>query len=206
MMLASRSARAKHSAFLGKSHGIRNLPRSSTFLESYRVLCRLWFIFHHLRKKRRRSWNLRLKNPPSKHLVFEEPELDKQELSKMEVGKPRVEKQEVEFDLTSSEDDSSYFLGSNAFTISLSSATSGEIPEVETVLKLKVISSDCWNNNCILITLGGCLEQLSHSTLIGHRNYGWRSSSRLNSSILCFECLRLRPFRFGFVDGFGFEE
>nr|GEY87456.1 hypothetical protein [Tanacetum cinerariifolium] len=116
------------------------------------VLCRLWFIFHHLRKKRRRRWNLRLKNPPSKHLVFEEPELDKQklgklevgkpgvdkqepeldkqELGKLEVGKPRVDKQEenqgVEFDLTSSKDDRS-----NGFTISLSSAASGEIPKVE---------------------------------------------------------------------------
>nr|GFA22172.1 hypothetical protein [Tanacetum cinerariifolium] len=37
------------------------------------------------------------------------------------------ENQEDEFDLTSSEDDS----WSNAFTISLSSATSGEIPEVD---------------------------------------------------------------------------
>nr|GFD40792.1 hypothetical protein [Tanacetum cinerariifolium] len=50
------------------------------------------------------------KNHPSKHFVFEEPELDKQELSKLEVGKPRVDKQgenqEVEFDLTSSEEDS----------------------------------------------------------------------------------------------------
>nr|GEZ70278.1 hypothetical protein [Tanacetum cinerariifolium] len=34
-----------------------------------------------------------LKNPPSKHLVFEESELDKQELGKLEVGKPRVDKQ-----------------------------------------------------------------------------------------------------------------
>nr|GFD14126.1 hypothetical protein [Tanacetum cinerariifolium] len=70
------------------------------------VLCRLWFIFHHLRKKRR------LKNSPSKHLVFEASELDKQELGKLEVGKPGVDKQEreenqeVEFDLTSSKDDS----------------------------------------------------------------------------------------------------
>nr|GFA44544.1 hypothetical protein [Tanacetum cinerariifolium] len=53
-----------------------------------------------------------LKNPPSKHLVFEELELDKQELGKLEVRKLRVDKQEreenheVEFDLTSSEDDS----------------------------------------------------------------------------------------------------
>nr|GEV48667.1 reverse transcriptase domain-containing protein [Tanacetum cinerariifolium] len=54
------------------------------------------------------------------------------------------------------------------------------------MLKLKVISSDCWNNNCILVTLDGCLEQLIYSTLIGHRNYGGESSSRLNSSILCF--------------------
>nr|GFC40691.1 hypothetical protein [Tanacetum cinerariifolium] len=52
-----------------------------------------------------------LKYPPSKHLVFEEPELDKQELGKLEVGKTGVDKQEVEFDLTSSEDDSWYFLG-----------------------------------------------------------------------------------------------
>nr|GFD19746.1 hypothetical protein [Tanacetum cinerariifolium] len=55
--------------------------------------------------------------PPLKHLVFEEPKLDKQELGKLEVGKPRVDKQEREenqedeFDLTSSEDESWYFLG-----------------------------------------------------------------------------------------------
>nr|GEW31609.1 hypothetical protein [Tanacetum cinerariifolium] len=59
----------------------------------------------------------RLKNPPLKHPVFEEPELDKQELGKLVVGKPEVDKQEreenqvVKFDLTSSEDDSWYFLG-----------------------------------------------------------------------------------------------
>nr|GEZ47760.1 hypothetical protein [Tanacetum cinerariifolium] len=53
-----------------------------------------------------------MKNPPLKHLVFEESELDKQELGKLEVGKPGVDKQEreenqeVEFDLTSSEDNS----------------------------------------------------------------------------------------------------
>nr|GEZ53629.1 hypothetical protein [Tanacetum cinerariifolium] len=41
-----------------------------------------------------------LRNPPSKHLVFEEPELDKQEPDKLVVGKPeaREENQEVEFD------------------------------------------------------------------------------------------------------------
>nr|GEV33752.1 hypothetical protein [Tanacetum cinerariifolium] len=43
----------------------------------------------------------------------------------------------------------------------------------ETMLELKVISSNCWNNNCILVTLGGCLEQLSHSTLIGHHEVGF---------------------------------
>nr|GEX69912.1 hypothetical protein [Tanacetum cinerariifolium] len=81
------------------------------------VLYRIWFIFHRLRKKRRRGWNLRLKNPPSKHIVFEELELGKQELGKLEVGKQGVDKQEREenqedeFDLTSSEDDSWYFLG-----------------------------------------------------------------------------------------------
>nr|GFC39684.1 hypothetical protein [Tanacetum cinerariifolium] len=87
------------------------------------------FIFHHLRKKRRRRWNLRLKNPPLKHLVFEEQELDKQELDKQEPGKleEQEENQDDEFDLTSSDDDS----WSNAFTIFLSSATSGEIPKVE---------------------------------------------------------------------------
>nr|GEX08071.1 PI-PLC X domain-containing protein At5g67130 [Tanacetum cinerariifolium] len=62
---------------------------------SYRVLCRLWFIFDHLRKRRRRRRNLRLKKPPSKHLVFEELELDKQELGKLEVGKPEVDKQKT---------------------------------------------------------------------------------------------------------------
>nr|GEW88630.1 reverse transcriptase domain-containing protein [Tanacetum cinerariifolium] len=42
----------------------------------------------------------------------------------------------------------------------------------ETMLELKVVSSNCWNDNCILVTLSGCLEKLSHSTLIGHRNDG----------------------------------
>nr|GFA43970.1 hypothetical protein [Tanacetum cinerariifolium] len=65
---------------------------TSAVRRSYRVLCRLWFIFHHLRKKSR--W--RLENPPSKDLVFEEPELDKHELGKLEVGKPRVDKQVVD--------------------------------------------------------------------------------------------------------------
>nr|GEX00272.1 reverse transcriptase domain-containing protein [Tanacetum cinerariifolium] len=41
---------------------------------------------HHLRKKISQRWNLRLKNPPLKHLMFEEPELDKQELGKLEVA------------------------------------------------------------------------------------------------------------------------
>nr|GFC79043.1 hypothetical protein [Tanacetum cinerariifolium] len=40
--------------------------------------------------KRKTRW---LKNPPSKHLVFEEQELDKQELGKLEVGKSGVDKQ-----------------------------------------------------------------------------------------------------------------
>nr|GEW35662.1 retrotransposon protein, putative, unclassified [Tanacetum cinerariifolium] len=39
----------------------------------------------------------RLKNPPLKHLVFEEPKLDKQELGKLEVLKPRVDKQDYKF-------------------------------------------------------------------------------------------------------------
>nr|GEW32014.1 hypothetical protein [Tanacetum cinerariifolium] len=49
--------------------------------------------------------------------MFEYQELGKQDLGKLEVGKPGVDKQEreenqeVEFDLTSSEDDSWYFLG-----------------------------------------------------------------------------------------------
>nr|GEX45528.1 hypothetical protein [Tanacetum cinerariifolium] len=57
-----------------------------------------------------------LKNPPLKHLVFEEPELGKQELGKLEVRKlgvdkqEREENQEDEFDLTSSEDASWYTL------------------------------------------------------------------------------------------------
>nr|GEY50842.1 reverse transcriptase domain-containing protein [Tanacetum cinerariifolium] len=54
------------------------------------------------------SLKIWLKNPPSKHLVFKEPELDKQELGKLE---EREENQVVEFDLTSLEDDSWYFLG-----------------------------------------------------------------------------------------------
>nr|GEX61037.1 hypothetical protein [Tanacetum cinerariifolium] len=44
----------------------------------------------------------------------------------------------------------------------------------ETMLELKIVSSNCWNDNCILVNLGGCLELLSHSKLIGHRNYGRR--------------------------------
>nr|GEY24052.1 reverse transcriptase domain-containing protein [Tanacetum cinerariifolium] len=73
----------------------------------------LKFIFHHRRKGRRWRWNLRvpefevdtvleftnlviksLRNPPSKHLVFEEPELDRQGPNKLVVGKPRVGKQQ----------------------------------------------------------------------------------------------------------------
>nr|GEU60922.1 putative ribonuclease H-like domain-containing protein [Tanacetum cinerariifolium] len=56
--------------------------------------------------------------------IVNELELGRQEPGKLE---EREENQEVKFDLTSSEDDSK----SNAFTISLSSATSGEIPKVE---------------------------------------------------------------------------
>nr|GEW28244.1 hypothetical protein [Tanacetum cinerariifolium] len=43
----------------------------------------------------------------------------------------------------------------------------------ETMLELKIINSDCWNNNCILVTLGGCFKKLSHSTLIGHHGVGF---------------------------------
>ncbi|GJT53664.1 hypothetical protein Tco_0988718 [Tanacetum coccineum] len=39
------------------------------------------------------------------------------------------------------------------------------------MFKLKVVRVDHGNNDCILITLGGCMEQLRHSTIIGHRNY-----------------------------------
>ncbi|GJV90590.1 putative ribonuclease H-like domain-containing protein [Tanacetum coccineum] len=38
------------------------------------------------------------------------------------------------------------------------------------MFKLKVVCGDCGNNDCILVSLGGDLEQLCHSTLIGHRN------------------------------------
>nr|GFB80324.1 hypothetical protein [Tanacetum cinerariifolium] len=44
-----------------------------------------------LGRKEGGRWRLRLKNPPSKHLVFEEPEL-----VKLEVGKPGVDTQEQE--------------------------------------------------------------------------------------------------------------
>nr|GFB90888.1 hypothetical protein [Tanacetum cinerariifolium] len=37
-----------------------------------------------------------LKNPPSKHLVFKEPELDRQEPDKLVVGKPGVDKQALD--------------------------------------------------------------------------------------------------------------
>nr|GEX44898.1 hypothetical protein [Tanacetum cinerariifolium] len=62
-----------------------------------------------------------LKNPPSKHLVFEEPELDKQELVKHSDCLEWEENQEVEFDLTSPEDDSWVYyvegLNHNIFTV-----------------------------------------------------------------------------------------
>nr|GEW42913.1 hypothetical protein [Tanacetum cinerariifolium] len=89
------------SSFLLDGYGIEDFRLDNLRLDVFSasvvsriqcVLCRLLFIFHHLRKKRRR----RLKNPPLKHLVFKEPELDKQELGKLEVGKPRVDKQEQE--------------------------------------------------------------------------------------------------------------
>nr|GEZ60994.1 hypothetical protein [Tanacetum cinerariifolium] len=166
LMLASRSAKVKHSAISGKSHGVRNLPGSpsssafSRFFSSFLLdgygIEDFGLGFRALTgaiigseigevtgsdvKIRDSDWTTRgwtssvlslLKNPPLKHFIFEKPELGKQELGKLEVGKLRVDKQEWEenqedeFDLTSSEDDS----WSNAFTISLSSAPSGEIPE-----------------------------------------------------------------------------
>nr|GEW02483.1 reverse transcriptase domain-containing protein [Tanacetum cinerariifolium] len=88
-----------------------------------------------------------MKNPPSKHLVFEEPKLNKQELGKIEVGKLGVDKQRTiagislvlvncgglrnEFlnIVTINVAIGDWTISSNAFTISLSSATSGEIPE-----------------------------------------------------------------------------
>ncbi|GJW82962.1 hypothetical protein Tco_0156107 [Tanacetum coccineum] len=42
----------------------------------------------------------------------------------------------------------------------------------KTMLDLKVIRGDFRNNYRILVTLGGCFEQLRHSTIISHRNYG----------------------------------
>nr|GEX81292.1 hypothetical protein [Tanacetum cinerariifolium] len=30
------------------------------------------------------------------------------------------------------------------------------------------------NNDCVLVTLGGCLEQFRHSSIISHRNFWWR--------------------------------
>nr|GFB85943.1 hypothetical protein [Tanacetum cinerariifolium] len=65
-MLALRSAGARHSAILGKSHGIKNLPGSPNFSAE---------------------------NPPSKHLVFEEPGLNRQDPDKLVVGKPGVDRQ-----------------------------------------------------------------------------------------------------------------
>nr|GEY08058.1 hypothetical protein [Tanacetum cinerariifolium] len=141
-MLAPRSASAKHSAIPGKSHGIRNLHGSPNFSGNFLRRIAEQCLFNGVRaislnfslfpiKDLRVEANLGkrikasaklisklislkiwLKNPPLKHLVFEEPEFGKKELGKLEVGKPRVDKQEreenqeVKFDLTSSEDDS----------------------------------------------------------------------------------------------------
>nr|GFC64676.1 hypothetical protein [Tanacetum cinerariifolium] len=91
------------------------------------VLCSLRFIFHHRRKERR--WRVPefevegvlaftnlviklLRNPPSKHLVFEEPELDRQGPDKPVVRKTR----------------------GCALTMSFNLATSGDTPEVEAVV------------------------------------------------------------------------
>nr|GEY28844.1 cysteine-rich receptor-like protein kinase [Tanacetum cinerariifolium] len=106
-------------------------------------------------------------NPLLKHLMFEE-----QELGKMEVGKPGVDKQERQelgFDFSCQEERQ-------------------KNQEVEFYLtSSKDDSCDWWNNNCILVTLGGCLEQLSHSTLIGHRNYGGERWSSLNWGLKPFK-------------------
>nr|GFA33224.1 hypothetical protein [Tanacetum cinerariifolium] len=135
-MLVPRSAKAKHSAFPGKSQGMRNLPRSPSFLGNFfrrtaeQCLGALTgeitgLLVGQLTGSEVRIGDLDwttggwtslmlplLKNPPSRHLMFEEPELCKQELGKLKVEKPRVDKQEreenqeVKFDLTSSKDDS----------------------------------------------------------------------------------------------------
>nr|GEW14550.1 hypothetical protein [Tanacetum cinerariifolium] len=104
-------------------HQMLDVFSASVVSRLHCVLCRLWFIFHHLRKKEVEGGVPGLEvealleftnldeNSPLKHLVFEESELGKQELGKLEVGKPGVDKQEMEenqevkFDLTSSEDD-----------------------------------------------------------------------------------------------------
>ncbi|GKE56732.1 hypothetical protein Tco_1495917, partial [Tanacetum coccineum] len=87
----------------------------------HHILCHLGFVFHHLRKRRRRSF----KSHPLTHLVFEEPEL-----GKMELGKTG-ENREVKFDLQPSEDGGGTI---TALTISLSSATSGKTPGVEEIV------------------------------------------------------------------------
>nr|GFA48622.1 hypothetical protein [Tanacetum cinerariifolium] len=62
-MLASRSAKAKHSSILGKSHGMGNLLVSPAFLKldvfgasiisrRHRVLCHLGFTFHYFIRRR----------------------------------------------------------------------------------------------------------------------------------------------------------
>nr|GEV28487.1 hypothetical protein [Tanacetum cinerariifolium] len=130
-------------------------------------------------------------NPPSKHLVFEEPEIDRQGPNKLVVGKPRVGKQEI--DLFCPEVMLSPYLSTQQHQELQYKSVLVEITDMsmwvlfivseellvldkskKTMLQLKIVSSNCWNNNCILVTLGGCLEQLGHSTLIGHRIYGFR--------------------------------
>ncbi|GKB94337.1 retrovirus-related pol polyprotein from transposon TNT 1-94 [Tanacetum coccineum] len=60
-----------------------------------------------------------------------------------------------------------------ALTMSFNSATSGDTPEVEVlVLTLAIMALLRENNNSILVSLGGILEQFCHSTIISHRDYG----------------------------------
>nr|GEU62377.1 reverse transcriptase domain-containing protein [Tanacetum cinerariifolium] len=121
-MLASRSAKAKHSSISRKSHGMRNLPGSPSFSGnflrriveqslfsgvlansySFSLLVRLWSTngsFNGLNKwEQQRAQNLVLEfqsGQPESQLALEESGLDELELSDPKLGKPVLDKLEV---------------------------------------------------------------------------------------------------------------
>nr|GEY73720.1 hypothetical protein [Tanacetum cinerariifolium] len=62
---------------------------------------------------------------------------------------------------------------------------------VEAVLELKIVGINFGNNDCVLVTLGGCLEQFRHSSIISHQNFWWRIFQKL-----VFKKWELNPKRF----------